>query len=120
MVNAVKYLTLHEASVYLEKHAKDSRKANMWFGYLKHNSRKFMDQDGYKVISHVIDGELHYTEASLKAFIKVLGSRTDRKEIELILSAVDEPKTKKSNKPKSNVKDPKKATKKFKRVRKGA
>lgn len=92
MVSEVKYLTLYEASVYLEKHAKESRKANMWFGYLKHNAVKYMEQDGCKVVSHVIEGKLHYTESSLKAFIKVLGSKAERKEIESILNAVDKPK----------------------------
>lgn len=66
-----KIYSLWDASVYLEHNLKSKGKdARQWYGYLKHNPQKYLEQDGYKVVYHLLDGKLTYTEASLKAFIK--------------------------------------------------
>jgi hypothetical protein len=62
--------TTWEASEFLAKNL-PKRDARKWYGYLKHNPKKYLEQDGYKVNYHVLDGELLYTEASLKAFVNV-------------------------------------------------
>lgn len=89
------YLSVYKASEYLAKHLKE-RTANLWYGYLKHNPKQYLQQDGYKVVCHVIDGKACYTEASLKAFIKAMGSAERRKEVTVLLDQVDVKKTKTS------------------------
>jgi len=67
-----KIYSLWDAAVYLEKNLKSKPKdARYWYGYLKNNSENYLKQDGYKLVCHVLEGKLTFTEASLKAFIKV-------------------------------------------------
>ena len=73
------YMSISQACKYLAKHAEDKKTEKMWFGYLANNSRIYMKQHGYKIVSHVIDGKLCYTEDALKAFIKILGNTKSKK-----------------------------------------
>lgn len=65
----VETLSVWEAALFLAKQL-PKRDARGWYGYLKKNPRKYLEQDGYKIVFHVIDGKQVYTEAALKAFIK--------------------------------------------------
>mgnify|MGYP003483542284 FL=1 len=100
------YMTLYQASEYLAKKMGE-RSANLWYGYLKHNPRKYLEQDGYKVVFHLQDGKMCYTEASLKAFMKSMGTATNRSTVAKVLDEVDSKKKKLSKVPKS-IKKPKK------------
>lgn len=60
--------TLNEAADFLASALKHKTKPQ-WWGYLKHNARKWKEQDGIRICCYVIDGDLAYTEAGLKAFI---------------------------------------------------
>lgn len=98
------YMSINEACKYLARHAEDKKSEQQWFGYLKNNARKFMEQDGYKIVSHVVKGELCFTEASLKSFIKTMGNPTQRTSVAQALNAVDLPKPKKKGKSKKKGK----------------
>lgn len=71
-------LSVWEAALFLEKQL-PKRDARAWYGYLKQNPKKYLEQDGYKVICHVIDGKQVYTEAALKAFVKAHGKQKGAK-----------------------------------------
>lgn len=93
------YMSISQACKYLAKHAEDKKTEKMWFGYLANNSRIYMKQHGYKIVSHVIDGKLCYTEDALKAFIKILGKPSDRNAVNSLLDSVDTKSKKTAKKP---------------------
>ncbi len=95
-------MSINEACKYLAKNSKEKRTEQQWFGYLKHNARKYMEQDGYKIVSHVIGGRLCYTKASLQAFVQTMGDPNKRISVQQVLNDVDKPKAK--SKVKSKVK----------------
>ncbi|HCJ0470774.1 hypothetical protein ABTB45_16580 [Acinetobacter baumannii] len=74
-------LSVWEAALFLEREL-PKRDARGWYGYLKQNPRKYLEQDGYKIVCHVIDGRQVYTDAALKAFVKahkkLKGAKNDR------------------------------------------
>ncbi|MFK4050685.1 hypothetical protein [Acinetobacter venetianus] len=45
------------------------RSQKAWYRYLMTNSSSYLDQDGYKINVHVINGERRYTKLALAAFI---------------------------------------------------
>lgn len=55
----------------------NKRTTKQWWSYLKHNPRKWQEQDGFLINFHLIDGELFYTEAGLKAFINAHKQETN-------------------------------------------
>ncbi|WP_166166794.1 hypothetical protein [Acinetobacter sp. SA01] len=59
--------TMNEAAQFLAKELPHKTK-QQWWGYLHWNSKKWRQQDGVRVHSHLIEGELMYTLGGLKAF----------------------------------------------------
>ncbi|EPQ0791779.1 hypothetical protein K3F61_00025 [Acinetobacter baumannii] len=45
------------------------RSQKAWYRYLYRNPRDYLNQDGYKINVHVINGERRYTKLALAAFI---------------------------------------------------
>ena len=45
------------------------RSQKAWYRYLMINSSSYLDQDGYKINVHVINGERRYTKLALAAFV---------------------------------------------------
>lgn len=45
------------------------RSQKAWYRYLYKNPRDYLNQDGYKINVHVINGERRYTKFALVAFI---------------------------------------------------
>ncbi len=62
--------TTNEASSFLAD-ALPYKTRQQWWGYLHHNPRKWREQNGIRICCYVIDGEITYTEAGLKAFVSM-------------------------------------------------
>lgn len=60
--------TLNDGASFLAD-ALPHKTHQQWWGYLKHNPRKWREQNGIRICCYVIDGEITYTEAGLKAFV---------------------------------------------------
>lgn len=60
--------TLNDAASFLAS-ALPHKTRQQWWGYLKWNPQKWREQNGIRICCYVIDGEIAYTEASLKAFV---------------------------------------------------
>lgn len=71
--------TIREAAAYLARHLK-KKSSKQWWGYLKNNPYKWQNQHGIKINCHVINGEIVYTEAALKAFIRLHEPKPQRLE----------------------------------------
>lgn len=64
-----KIFTMNEASRFLTK-VLPHKTREQWWGYLKHNPRKWREQDGIRLCHHLANGEIVYTEASLLSFAR--------------------------------------------------
>lgn len=82
-------LSLTDASAYLHKNLSDKKSAKQWSNYLKENPTKYLRQHGFKLTVKVVDGEIFYSETTLKAFIKLMGSSIARQEANTKLRIVD-------------------------------
>jgi hypothetical protein len=60
--------TIWEASKALA-HWLPFRSQKSWYGYLYRNPKDFLNQDGYKITVHTINGKRMYTKFALVAFI---------------------------------------------------
>lgn len=60
--------TLNDAASFLAE-ALPHKTRQQWWGYLKWNPHKWREQNGIRIGCYVIDGEITYTEAGLKAFV---------------------------------------------------
>lgn len=68
------------AGNYDEDNLTDKKSAVYWAKYLKTNPTNFPKQHGVKISYQVVGGELCYTKAALKAFVRLMGSPNERKE----------------------------------------
>lgn len=53
------------------------RSQKSWYRYLYRNPRDYLNQDGYKISVHVVNGERRYTKLALTAFINANLSRSN-------------------------------------------
>lgn len=83
-------LSLKEASLYLASNMADNKSASHWKKYLEENVLgRCTKYGGYKLKCEVIDGHPHYSETTLKVFIKITGSGVDRRNVTQHLNQVD-------------------------------
>lgn len=60
--------TTWEASKFLA-HWLPLRSPKAWYWYLYKNPKDYLNQDGYKITVHTLNGERRYTKFALVAFI---------------------------------------------------
>lgn len=54
------------------------RSQKAWYRYLMINPSSYLNQDGYKITVHTLNGERRYSKAALVAFITAHRNRNER------------------------------------------
>lgn len=88
---------LVQAATYLNENLSDQKSVARWTKYLKENPSNYLKQHGVKILYNVTDGELYYTEVSLRVFIKLMGNSKERQNVNAVLRAVDKKPKRKKN-----------------------